>query len=276
MTNGTLYTGPLSMITTTVLQAVMVDATGNNGPYQTETYVFPDAVASQPAAPAGFPTVWDGVLEGTSVPADYAMNAGSSYGFTTQQAANALASLPSISIVTSNANMFGPDGIYSNSGNRTFSYPGSFEYFDPNNPSLSYSGLVSIQMNGGVGRTPQYLVHTFQVNWGASSGLGYLNANIFGDGYLPDGVILRNAFNDGWQWGGPYAQYIIDQWTRNALTAEARQDSPGVWCQLYVNGLYWGIDRLLCARRRRLRRLLLRRQGVDLRRHPQRFGLRSR
>ncbi len=226
VTNGTLYTGPLSMITTTVLQAVMVDATGNNGPYQTETYVFPDAVASQPAAPAGFPTVWDGVLEGTSVPADYAMNAGSSYGFTTQQAANALASLPSISIVTSNANMFGPDGIYSNSGNRTFSYPGSFEYFDPNNPSLSYSGLVSIQMNGGVGRTPQYLVHTFQVNWGASSGLGYLNANIFGDGYLPDGVILRNAFNDGWQWGGPYAQYIIDQWTRNALTAEGARIRP--------------------------------------------------
>ena len=154
VTNGTLYTGPLSMITTTVLQAVMVDATGNNGPYQTETYVFPDAVASQPAAPAGFPTVWDGVLEGTSVPADYAMNAGSSYGFTTQQAANALASLPSILIVTSNANMFGPDGIYSNSGNRTFSYPGSFEYFDPNNPSLSYSGLVSIQMNGGSGARP--------------------------------------------------------------------------------------------------------------------------
>ena len=53
-----------------------------------------------------------------------------------------------------------------------------------------------------------------------------MNANIFGDGYLPDGVILRNAFNDGWQWGGPYAQYIIDQWTRNALTAEGARIRP--------------------------------------------------
>ena len=134
MTNGTLYTGPLSVITTTVLQAVMVDATGNNGPYQTETYVFPDAVASQPAAPAGFPTVWDGVLEGTSVPADYAMNAGSATATRRQQVANALASLPSISIVTTNANMFGPDGIYSNSEQPYFEVPGSFEYFNPQQP----------------------------------------------------------------------------------------------------------------------------------------------
>ena len=78
---------------------------GTTAPYQTETYVFPDAVATQSAAPAGYPTAWDGTIEGQDIAADYAMS--SVPGYTTQQIANALSSLPSMSIVTTNANMFG-------------------------------------------------------------------------------------------------------------------------------------------------------------------------
>ncbi len=122
--NGTLYTGPISIITTTDLQAVMIVG-GTAGPYQCETYVFPLAVAAQPAAPAGFPTTWNGTLAGESVGADYAMS--SVPGYTTQQIVNALSSLPTMSLVTTNANMFGPSGIYSNSNNHNLEVPGSFE-----------------------------------------------------------------------------------------------------------------------------------------------------
>ena len=68
-----------------------------------------------------------------------------------------------------------------------------------------------------------------------------MNENIFGDGYLPDGLVLRQAFNDGWSWGGANTQFIIDQWTRDALTALGTQNTPGIWVQLFVNGLYWGM-----------------------------------
>ena len=57
---------------------------------------------------------------------------------------------------------------------------------------------------------------------------------------MPDGLILRQAFNDGWAWGGANTQFIIDQWTRDTLTALGTQNSPGIWVQLFVNGLYWG------------------------------------
>ena len=68
-----------------------------------------------------------------------------------------------------------------------------------------------------------------------------MNYDIFGDGYKPDRLILRHGFNDGWAWGGANAQYIIDKWTRDALTALGTQNTPGVWVQLFVNGLYWGL-----------------------------------
>ncbi|MGA2254755.1 MAG: lamin tail domain-containing protein, partial [Thermoguttaceae bacterium] len=237
-TNGTLYTKPITITTTTVLQAAMVVGS-NAGAYQTETYVFPDAVANQPAAPAGFPTVWNGTINGEDVAADYAMSPVP--GYTVQQVINALSALPTMSIVTSNANMFGPSGIYSNSDNHNLEVPGSFEYFNPLAGTTDFGSLAGLSMYGGVGRDPQFLKHGFQISFDQSGGASLMNENIFGDGYLPDGLVLRQAFNDGWSWGGASTQFIIDQWTRNALTALGTQNTPGIWVQLFVNGLYWGM-----------------------------------
>ena len=74
-TNGTLYTGPITISTTTVLQAAIVVG-GVASVYQTETYIFGAAVAAQPADPAGFPTAWDGTITNENVTADYAMSLG--------------------------------------------------------------------------------------------------------------------------------------------------------------------------------------------------------
>ena len=237
-TNGTLYTQPITISTTTVLQATMVVG-GIAAPYQAETYVFPAAVATQPAAPAGFPTVWNGTINNESVSADYAMSSVS--GYTTAQIASALSSLPSMSIVTTNANMFGASGIYSNSDNHTLEVPGSLEYFNPLTGTTDWGGLAGFSMYGGVGRDPQYLKHGFQVSFDQSNGPSYMDENLFGDGYLPDGLILRQAFNDGWSWGGANAAFIHDSWIRDTLTALGTQNTPGIWVQLYVNGLYWGV-----------------------------------
>ena len=241
-TSGTLYTGAIAIGTTTVVQAAMVVG-GVAAPYQTETYVFPAAVAAQSntaAEASGFPSTWAGSLDsqGTAT-ADYAMS--SVPGYTTAQIASALSSLPSLSIVTTNANMWGADGIYSNSENHDLEVPGSLEYFNPLTGTTAWQGLAGISMYGGVGRDTQYLKHSFQIAFDQSDGPSYMDENIFGDGYLPDGLVLRAAFNDGWSWGGASTQFIIDQWTRDALAALGTQNTPGIWVQLYVNGLYWGV-----------------------------------
>ena len=244
-TEGTLYTGPItipSTAPTTVLQAAMVVG-GTAAPYQTETYVFPNAVATQSntaAEAAGFPSTWTGSIDGQgTATADYAMS--SVPGYTTAQIAAALSSLPMMSLVTTNANMFGPDGIYANSEDKDLEAPGSFEYFNPLAGTTSFGSLAEISMYGGVGRDTQYLKHGLEVHFENAEGKTYLDENIFGDGYLPDGLILRQAFNDGWSWGGANTAFIHDQWVRDALTALGTQNTPGIWVQLFVNGLYWGV-----------------------------------
>ena len=165
--------------------------------------------------------------------------------YTTAQVATALASLPVMSLVTTNANMFGPDGIYANSESKTLEVPGSFEYFNASaNPlgnTSAFSSLAEISMYGGVGRDTQYLKHGMEVHFENDEGKTFLDENIFGDGYLPDGLVLRQGFNDGWAWGGANTAFIHDQWVRDALTALGTQNTPGIWVQLFVNGLYWGV-----------------------------------
>ncbi|MGA2068975.1 MAG: lamin tail domain-containing protein, partial [Thermoguttaceae bacterium] len=237
---GTLCSGPITISTTTELQAVMVDAAGDVGTVQCESYVFPAAVATQSNNPGGsFPTVWNGTINGEDVAADYAMSPVA--GYTTQQVINALSSLSTMSIVTSNTNMFGPLGLYSNSDNHNLEYPASFEYFNPIAGTTDFGSLVGLSMYGGVGRDAQYLKHGMQVSFDQSDGASLMPENIFGDGYLPDGLILRQAFNDGWSWGGASTAFIHDQWVRDALTALGTQNTPGIWVQLFVNGQYWGL-----------------------------------
>ncbi len=240
-THGTLYTGPITIpgtTPTTVLQAAMV-AGGSTAPYQTETYVFPDAVATQPADPIGYPAVWDGTIGSQDIAADYAMS--SVPGYTTAQIASALSSLPSMSIVTTNANMFGASGIYSNSQVHDLEAPCSLEYFNPLTGTTDWEGLAGLEAYGGVGRDTQYLKHGLEVVFDQSDGPSVMDENLFGDGYFPKGLVLRQGFNDGWSWGGASTQFIIDSWVRDTLTALGTQNQPGIWVQLFVNGLYWGV-----------------------------------
>ena len=157
---GTPYTGPITITTTTELQAVVVSAAGSVGTVQCESYIFPGAVVNQTNNPGGtFPTTWAGEFENQphSVAADYAVSSVS--GYTTAQIAAALSALPSMSIVTSNTNMWGPLGVYANSEDHNLTYPVSFEYFNPLSGTTDWSGRVGMQMYGGVGSNNGYLKH---------------------------------------------------------------------------------------------------------------------
>ena len=59
-----------------------------------------------------------------------------------------------MSIVTTNANMFGPGGIYSNSNSHTLEVPGSFEYFNPRTGTTSFGSLVACRCTAAWAATP--------------------------------------------------------------------------------------------------------------------------
>ncbi len=236
-THGTLYSGPITISTTATVRAVAVFG-GSAGIVSTETYVFPNAVVNQPANPAGFPTSWGAET------ADYAMDSrittDASYK---NQVVQDLLSLPTMSIVTDESNLFDPTtGIYSNATNSNLEVPASLEYFDPAS-GQTFQINAALVMQGGVGRDPGYEKHSFRFIFKAPYGPTKLNFPLFGDGATDsfDTVTLRAGFNDSWVWGQNEAQYIRDQFADETLLAMGQPASHGNYVQLYVNGLYWGV-----------------------------------
>ena len=126
-------------------------------------------------------------------------------------------------------------------------------------------------MYGGVGRDTQYLKHGMQISFDQSDGASCLNENIFGDGYLPDGLVLRQASTTAGRGAGPTpnSSSIVDPRRPDGLgDAEHAGDLGPAFRQRAVLGNVQrgGPHRL------GLRRLLLRRPEVGLRRLPlQRF-----
>ncbi len=214
------------------------DCGGSAGVVSTETYIFPNDVINQPANPAGFPTTWG------AEPADYGMDT----RITTDPAYQSelvqdLLSLPTMSIVTDQSNLFDPNtGIYANALNSDLEAPASLEYFDPAT-GQTFQINAALRMQGGVGRYPGYEKHSFRFVFKAPYGPSKLDFPLFGDGATDsfDTVTLRAGFNDAWVWGQNQAQYIRDQFADMTLLAMGEPAGHGNYVQLYVNGIYWGV-----------------------------------
>lgn len=237
--HGTLYTAPITISTTATVRAVSV-TDGSAGVVSTETYIFPNDVVNQPAAPAGFPTTW------VSEAADYAMDTDVTNDPNYKnQIVQSLLSLPTMSIVTSVGNLFDPvTGIYTHATNTdsTMEVPASLEYFDPAT-GQTFQINAALRMQGGVGRYAGFEKHSFRFVFKAPYGPTKLNFPLFGDAATDsfDTITLRSGFNDAWVWGQGHAQYIRDQFADQTLMAMGEPASHGDYVQLYVNGLYWGV-----------------------------------
>jgi len=70
---GMVYTSPIPIGTTACLRAKAIRHGWKPSEVRTQTYIFPDDVIRQPAAPAGFPSTW-GLDAGSPIYADYEMD----------------------------------------------------------------------------------------------------------------------------------------------------------------------------------------------------------
>jgi fibronectin type 3 domain-containing protein len=256
-TNGTAYTGPITISATTDVRAVSI-VDGNAGVISTESYIFLADVINQPADPPGFPTVWGENESGQPQPANYAMNPAITqnplYAAGLEQD---LLSIPTVSLTTDVSNMFSADqdplnnpGIYSNLDNLnqsngvSLAVPASFEYFNSSG-SINLQTNMTLQIEGGVGRDPEYEVHSFRMEF---SGAG-LNYPLFsGDAVTNfDNVDLKAGFNDVWSWSGSgnppgdAAQYMRDIFAANTQLAMGDPSFHSQYVFLYIDGLFWGI-----------------------------------
>jgi len=241
--NGIAYAGPVPINKTTYLRAKAVKPGWMPSKINTQTFIFLDDVLQQPRSPSGFPSSWGGTSADYEMDPDIVRDPRYS-----GKMKDALLSIPSMSLVTTNSDMFdSPDGIYANPNGHGVSWerPGSMELIYPD-------GTDGIQVDCGI------RIHggAFR-NWGLTKKKSFrllfkgiygptrLRYSLFGEDAVEqfDTVVLRAGANDGYSWNSAKytEQYTRDEFGRSLQRATSNVGSHGIFVHLYVNGLYWGL-----------------------------------
>ncbi|YCM43034.1 CotH kinase family protein [Verrucomicrobiaceae bacterium 227] len=242
--NGTLYSGPITISGTTVVKALAYKSGLVPTNVDAHTYVFLDDVLTQADNPPGYPT-------GTDFGMDPDVVNNPAYSGTIK---DDLKSIPSLSLSMPISSLFGGSGIYTNSNQSGVAWerPGSVEFIYPDG-SPDKQVNCGVRMQGGVGRNSSFPKHSFRLLFKRQYGDTKLRFPLFRDATEDaggavetfDSIILRSGFNNTWHRGSTgeeeRAQYIRDQFTHDSQLAMGHASPHGTFFHLYINGLYWGV-----------------------------------
>jgi hypothetical protein len=250
--NGTLFTKPIPLATTTVLRAAAFKEGLIPTNVDTHTYLFPADVIHQDNAPPGYPLEWAGH------PADYEMDPevvnDPRY---VDEIETALLVFPSLSIACDPEALFGAQGLYQNPQRQGASWerPVSAELIIPDGSEPGFQVDAGLRIQGGSSRNPDTPKHSFSLRFRDAYGAGKLDYPLFRD--TPSGetaverfdfLQLRSSYNFGWThrhyYQARHAQYNRDPWTNDLFLAMGQPAAHGRWVHLYLNGLYWGLYHL--------------------------------
>ncbi len=231
--------------TTTTLRAIAIKPGFEPTNVDTQTYIFPAAVANQTGVPAGYPTVWNNTAADYEVDPDVTGNPLYASTF-----ADDLQSIPIVSLVSDSGNFFdAATGIYVNPEQRgvVWERPVSVELLNFENESDMQID-AGVRIFGGVSRqldrTPK---KSFRLQFKSEYGAAKLNFPFFEDSPVDtfDRLMLRGGYNYKWTHTSAEqetrAQYMRDQFSRASQLAMGQPASHGRYVHVFVNGLYWGM-----------------------------------
>jgi hypothetical protein len=250
----------LQFTSTTTLRATAIKAGFVPANIDTHTYIFPASVAHQ-TPPAGASSTWidDPALGGSGpYPADYLVdgnvvnNPQPGYGFT-----DALVSMPTISIVTPTPGLWGAStGIYTRtlSVGMDWERRASVELIYPDGRA-GFQTDAGLRIHGAVSRLNAVIrKHPLRLSFRSEYGASKLEYPLFGPSSVEqfDDLVLRACSTDAWAiynnidflWRNYDATYQRDQWMRDAQLDMGHLSARGLYVQLYLNGLYWGLYNL--------------------------------
>lgn len=259
---GNVYTEPLRVEKTTCLRAVAIKEGWISSAVRTQTYIFVSDVKQQSPTGAkpgpGWPDprassgggFWGG---GGSQVIDYGMDPDVVNDTRYKDlVADALLSIPSLSLVTPLANLFDSStGIYVNAmqDGRDWERPVSVELMCPDGTE-GFQIDAGLRIRGGYGRTADNAKHGFRLFFRAEYGQPKLQYPLFEDEGVDtfDKVDLRCSQNYSWAFKGSQGD---DNGSKNTMLREVfSRDLQGATGQpytrsryyhLYLNGHYWGI-----------------------------------
>ncbi len=259
-TTGAVYSGPITISTTTVVRAAAFKPGLSSSAVQTQTFLFASAIVQQPANPAGFPDVWGGpgsseIAQAADYQVDPDVTTNPAYS---GELVTALTSIPTLSLVMPIDAWFSPTtGIYSNRSleGSEWERPVSIEYFNAGAvDDFQIDAGVRIQggssttdvFNGTWSTPKQSMSLRFKDVYGAAQ----LVAPLFSDGSVQsfEQLILDAHYNYTWPHKKPEQQaradYIRDQLVADLQIAADSYAPHGNYVHLYLNGLYWGVYNL--------------------------------
>ncbi len=239
--NGNVYSGSIRIDKTTVLRAAAFKPGYSPSNVDTQTYVFAQDVATQSSTPEGFPVQW---VSGES---DYEMDPDVTQDARYQdKMAEALLSLPTLSIVTDVEALFGQEGIYANpvSSGQAWERGVSVEWMEPDGKQ-GFHVNCGLRIDGTNFR--QHAVsrkHSLRLLFKNVYGPTRLDFPVLGTGGPEsfDTLILRAGESDSYaQEGGLTPQLIRDEFSRMLQAEAGHASSRGRFVHVYLNGLYWGM-----------------------------------
>jgi hypothetical protein len=159
---------------------------------------------------------------------------------------DALKSIPSISIVTDQANLTNQlTGIYVNPGQDSIAWerPASVELINPDG-SEGFQINAGIRIRGGFSRDPNNPKHALRLFFREEYGASKLNYPLFGDEGPDeyDKIDLRTGQNYSWSYQNDGRMVLTrDIFSRDTQRGMGEEYTRGKAYHLYLNGQYWGL-----------------------------------
>lgn len=244
VTNGTLYTSPITVSSTRVLRARAFRLNYEPSFVEASTYIFVNDVINQSLAgqvPAGWAA--NGVNGQTM---DYGMDPDIINMYGAQAVRDSLLSLSTISITTDLANLFDPaTGIYVNAMNRGRSWerPATVELINPDG-SEGFEVNAGLRIRGGYSRNDFNPRHAFRFYFRGEYGETKLEFPLFGDEGEDefDVLDLRTDQNYAWSTEGSTQHTMVREvFSRDTQADLGSQYTRSRYHHLYINGVYWGV-----------------------------------
>ncbi len=245
--NGKVYIDGIFVDSTLVVKAVAISET-DSSEVITNTFLFPETIAKQGKSPAGFPLLWGG---SSTIAADYEMDPGIvNHPEYAAEISNALQSIPTVSLSMNVDDWFNPaTGIYVGYPNSDISREKAVtaEFLFPDKQE-NFAVECGVQNQGG----------TSIVNWKVpKQSMRLLFKEMYGPAKLeyklfPDSEIesINTLVLDGflYSWVHPFDDkqrnttlYFRDQLASDMQNKMGWPSFHGIYVNLFINGLYWGM-----------------------------------
>jgi hypothetical protein len=210
---------------------------------ETRSYLFTADIMTQSES---VPTGWPASGAANSQAMDYGMDPNVVNGNQAAVAA-ALTSIPSLSIVTDQANLTDEtDGIYVNAQQkgREWERAASVELIDPTGAEPGFEINAGLRIRGGGSRRVGNPKHSFRLYFRDDYGDGALEYPLFGDAGVDrfESLGLATGQNGSWAYRNPEAAtWVRDPWIRATQGAMGQPNTDSRHYHIYLNGIYWGL-----------------------------------